>query len=193
MTNSKSEKSRIEKRTNERVDALLEQLERMSSDAATDQVSTLLVMDHRMRTLFSKCVQKLQAAQVEIEQAATDSRIMNERAEALLGQADSLTFDAKTRLKTAQAKMRASVNGAKEITDKSESSALDVLESAIELADSYVGHHEINAEAVEDWVANKAGRVASEMIGDLESRIVEIGSVGDDESPHPGITTLNAA
>ena len=186
-------KTNDDQRIADRIEALLKQLEHLSGDPTTDSEIATHAIDHRSRMLITKCVRKLQLAQLEMEQASTDTQIMNERAEALFERAASLTSDTKRDLRSAQYTNREAEKHARQTIATAEASALEVLESAIELADSYSDNQTMNAHAVGDWVSQEAGSVATDLIGELESQIVEIGAVRDDVSPRSNVTSFDAA
>ncbi len=193
VNNSVSRRQPEGQRIADPVEALLKQLESLSGDAIAGDDIVPHGIDHRMRMLFSLCGHKLRAAQVEMERATTESQIMKERSKALFAQASSLVSDFDVRLSIAQSTRCASEAYAAEIIARADAYSLDVLVSAIELADSYVGHQEIGADAVDNWISEKASQITTATIHDLESRVVEIGSVGEDVAPRDTTTTLNAA
>ncbi len=193
MNDSISKRTPEGQRTADPVEALLGQLESLSGDAIAGDDIVPHGIDHRMRTLFSLCGHKLRAAQMEMERATTEAQIMKERAEALFARASSLVSDFDKRLKIAQSTRCTSETYAADIIARADANSIDVLESAMELADSYVGHQEITVGAIDNWISEKASQAATATINDLESRIVEIGSVGDDVAPRDNNPRLNAA
>lgn len=180
-------------RTADPVEALLEQLEALSGDAIAGDNIAPHPIDHRMRMLFSRCAHRLRVEQAEMERVTTEAAIMKERADALRVRAVSLVSRADKRLKIARTARRSSESYAAELVAKAEASSVDVLESAMELADSFVGHQEIGVDAIGTWMSETAGEEVDAMIRDFESRIVEVGTVRDELGPRSNTAAFDAA
>ena len=193
LTNSDINNPLGRQRIADPVEALLDQLETLSGDTVAGAKFTPDPIEHRIRMLFAKCSHHLRAVQLELAQATDAAQVMNERAERLFAEASATVSEVKKRLSAAQSVRRNSESKATELLARANNGSRDVLESALELADSYVGQHEISVDAVDRWVFEKAGDAAAAMINGLETRIVEIGSVNDEATPLTDADSLNAA
>ena len=175
------------------VEGMLEQLEALYDDLHAGDNSVPHTIDRGMRLLFAKCAHELRIAQMEMERASTEAQILENRANVLFDEASAIESDADERLKAAQSTRRVSKAEATDIIATANECSLQVLESALELADSYIGHQEITGDAIDSWISKKANQVATTMINSLESRIVEIGTVADDVTTRKNIASTKAA
>jgi hypothetical protein len=193
LAKSPSDIAKNEQQTANQVEALLRHLEKILDTSSVGSDSDSQSLDHRSRMLFATCSNELRSAQTTFEIASSEAQVAHEQATALFEQAKAMKLDVRGRLKTAQQSHRDIQKHATEDVARAEATSLDVLESAIELADSYTGHQQVSTDTVNNWVVDKAGQVASSMISDLESQIVEVGSLDEDIASNLDFIEQNAA
>ena len=128
---------------------------------------------------MSECMAQLRSAQRVMESVSIDAEIILERAAAIESESSRLVaISDKSLIEAKETRIEAATN-AKRIIKNAEINAGEILESAMELADAHMRQQAVNRNAVDDWISEKAGQVASAAIADLESRVVEPGTISD--------------